>query len=136
MKNFSKFWLILFIVGLCSCNSYKGMQGPSSRVDFNKNDFNFSEQVSAKATTVRIFGIDWASIFNTKTGNFSNSIISSFSFPLIDKTANKAIYKVLEQNPNYDVVFFPSIETKRKGIPFIFTKKEAIVKTKLAKIKE
>lgn len=105
-------------------------------MEFNKSDFEFSEQVSAKATTVRIFGVDWASLFNSKNGDFSNSIITSSSIPLVDKTANKAIYKILEKNQGYDVVFFPSVESKKKGFPLIFTKKEATVKTKLARIKQ
>ena len=135
MRNLCKLCLVLVVVAFCSCSSYKGMQSPSSKVDFTKENFEFSEQVSASATTIRLFGIDWRSIFNSKTGDFSNSIITPSTIPAMDKTANKAVYKILEQNPNYDVVFFPSIESKQKGIPFIFTKKDATVKAKLAKIK-
>jgi hypothetical protein len=104
-------------------------------VEFNKENFEFSEQVSTKATTVRFLGIDWASIFNSNTGDFSNSIISPSTIPGIDKTANKAVYKIIKENPDYDVVFYPTVQSKRVGVPFIFTKKTATVKAKLAKIK-
>jgi hypothetical protein len=138
MKHVSKVFLAAFLfAGFCSCISYnKGMQSPSSKVEFNKENFEFSEQVTAEAVTVKVFGVDWASLFNSKTGDFNGSIISSSAIPFTDKTANKAVYKFLEQNPGYDVVFYPSVESKTFGIPLIVRTTKAKVTARLAKIKE
>lgn len=129
-------FLVIAIATLSSCSSYSGMQSPSSRVEFNKNDLEFSEQVSATATTHRVFGIDWVSLFNSKNGDFTNSIITPSAIPFIDKTANKAVAEIVKTNPNYDVVFYPSVEKKTSGFPFIYSKTKATVKAKLARIKK
>jgi hypothetical protein len=135
MKNVRFFLVMFIIVGLTGCSSYKRMQSPPTLVEFKRQDFEFSEQVVGKATTVRVLGIDWAEIFSSKNGDFKNSVISSAAFT-IDHTENKAVFNLLTKNPGYDVVFYPSFEsTKTYIIPFLVSKKNVTVRAKLAKIK-
>ncbi len=103
-----------------NCTSYyHSMREPNSRVDFTKNDFILSEQVSAQAQATKVFGIDWARIFTTRTGSVegTSSLISVAKIPVVgnllsDATANYALYNLMEDNKGYDVVFYPKYETK------------------------
>ncbi|MDL2244101.1 hypothetical protein LJC54_01155 [Parabacteroides sp. OttesenSCG-928-J18] len=134
---FSKVFFVTCFVSVifCSCSSHRGMQSPSSVVEFKKDNFEFSEQLSATASTARILGIDWNTLFYGKKGDFSNSIITPSIIPLSDSSVNKAVYKLMEQNPGYDVVFYPSVKSTKGGIPFIFMRYKTTVNARLAKIK-
>jgi hypothetical protein len=112
---------VAFIAAFSSCTSLNhSMREPNTRVNLNKSDFSLSEQVSAKAKSVRVIGIDWARFFTKKTGEIDgggSSSISLASIPVIgnflaDKTANYALYELMNGNPGYDVVFYPQYETK------------------------
>jgi len=142
----------LLIIGLSafvsSCTSVnKAMREPNSRVEFKKDDFTFSGQLSAEATSTKILGIDFKRLFNVQTGTVNQDgmmalPINIASIPVIgnlafDKTGNYALYELMKANQGYDVVFYPQYETTVKrpiglGIYKITTVK---VTAKLAKIK-
>jgi len=111
--------LTAVIVAFTSCTSVNhSMKEPNTRVNLEKNDFTLSEQLTAEATSIKIFGIDFARIFKSKTGVIDGAgTISLASIPVIgnfvaDKTANYSLYNLMDENPGYDVVFYPQYETK------------------------
>ncbi len=92
------------------------MRELNTRVEFVKNDFNFSDQVTAEAKTTKILGIDWARLFKKKVGD-TNGNANVVSIPvvgnlLVDRTSEYALYNLMENNPGYDVVFYPQYEKK------------------------
>ena len=124
---------VAVIVTFSSCTTIKqSMREPNTRVNLNKSDFSLSEQVKAEATCVKIIGIDFKRLFIKKTGTVEGGAmsVSLASIPVIgsfisDKTANYALYNLMNENPGYDVVFYPQYETKVLkpilGIGFITT---------------
>ena len=122
MKNMNLFYRMIIIAivittVLSSCTSYRNtMREPNVRVELNKADFTLSDQVSATAETVRILGIDWARLFIKRTGHIDGGFtsISFANIPVIgnivsDRTANYALYELMQDNPNYDVVFLSAV---------------------------
>lgn len=104
-----------------SCSSvHKTMREPNVRVDLTKSDFTLSDQVKAEAQSTTIIGIDFTRLFTKKTtGSVEGgaAVISIASLPVIgnllnDKTANYALYELMNSNPGYDVIFYPQYETK------------------------
>ena len=112
---------VVVIVSFSDCTTLNhSMREPNTRVNLIKSDFSLSDQVSAKAKSVTVLGIDWARFFTKKTGTVNadgSSSISLASIPVIgnvisDKTANYSLYELMNGNPGYDVVFYPQYETK------------------------
>ncbi len=133
---------------LSSCTLMtKSMREPNNRVNFAKDDFTYSAQLSAEASSTKIFGIDFERLFTKKTGSISgggaSTMISLASIPVIggfvggDKTSSYALYKLMTDNAGYDIVFYPSFATtvKRPIIIPIFTITTVKVTAKLAKFK-
>jgi hypothetical protein len=58
---------------------------------------------------------------------------------VVDKTANYALYELMQKNPGWDVVFYPQFETKIEkpvlGIGFIYKTSTVTTTARLAKIK-
>lgn len=139
--------ILLASIVFSSCTTLKTtMKEPNVRVELTKNDFSLSQQVSAEATSTKIIGIDWERLFLKKTGSIESSseTISLASLPVIgnmicDKTANYALYNLMNDNAGYDVILYPQYATKVEkpilGIGFIM--KTTTVKTtaKLGKLK-
>ncbi len=137
--------LSVFVLSAC-VNVRQSIREPNSRVDFTSKDFTFSEQVTGEAKTIKVFGIDWKRLFNKKEGEVKSSMPANFSLasiPVIgvlmsgEKTANYALYNLMQSNPGYDVVFYPQFETTKKNpilIPLV-TITTVKVKARLAKIK-
>ena len=112
---------VVVIAAFSNCTTINhSMREPNTRVNLNKSDFTLSDQVSAKAKSVTVLGIDWARFFTHKTGAVDrdgSSSISLASIPVIgnyvgDKTANYSLYELMNANPGYDVVFYPQYESK------------------------
>jgi len=127
-----------FVFSSCTLQSHS-MKMPSNHVEFHKDDFTFSKQVSGEATEVKILGIDWARLLaGKKYGEVSEA--GKFQIPIIGGLiANKvnmyALYNVMKDNPGYDVVFYPQFETHTSGIPIIWMTTKVKVTARLAKIK-
>jgi len=111
---------VAFIATLTSCTTLnKTMREPNTLLELSKSDFTLSDQVTAEAQTVKIIGIDFARLFMKKTGVVQGGAVSVSlaSIPVIgnfvaDKTANYSLYELMNENPGYDVVFYPQYETK------------------------
>jgi hypothetical protein len=131
--------LIISSLFFSSCTTLnRTIKEPNVRVELQKSDFSLSEQVSAEAKATKILGIDFERLFTKKTATSegSSSGISLATLPVVgnvlsDKTANYALYELLEANKGYDVIFYPQYETKVVkpflGIGFIM--KTTTVKT-------
>ena len=114
--------LVLGAVALVmtSCTSYRHtMREPNSHVEFVASDFEFSDPVTAEATVTRVLWIDWERTFGTSKAGFAND---GSELPIIGNVvyggANIALYKLLQANPGYDVIFYPQIEAKRHAPVF------------------
>ena len=139
---------VAIVATFSSCTSLNHtMREPNTRVNLNKADFTLSEQVSAEATSTKIIGIDWSRIFISKTAAVEGGMInlSLASIPVIgnvlqDKTANYALYELMEANPGYDVVFYPQYETSISkpiiGLGFLLKKTTVKATARLAKLKD
>jgi hypothetical protein len=114
----------LLAASISSCTTInKSMREPNNRVQFTKSDFTLSDQLTAEANTTKILGIDFARLFTKKTGTIEGSgaaagLISLASLPVVggfvsgDKTVNYSLYEMMNANPGYDVVFYPTYEIK------------------------
>ncbi|SHF75348.1 hypothetical protein SAMN05444274_108122 [Mariniphaga anaerophila] len=73
MKRFAYLLFIGLIVLMNSCSvSNHSMKTPNYHIEFYKSDFDYSEQVSAEATSVRVFGIDWRRLFKWNSGEINS----------------------------------------------------------------
>ena len=136
---------LMLAIGLASCTlNSKMMREPAARMEWKKDDFTYSAQVSGEATSVKIIGIDWARLFKKEVGNTQGGVQSS-SIPVIgpildkflgDKTVSYAMYDMMDKNQGYDVILYPSIEVKKTGIPILYTTTKAKVTARLAKLKQ
>ena len=125
----------------------KMMREPNMRVNLVMDDFILSDQVVAEASSTKIVGIDWARLFNIKTGNIEKGSSFMIDFAMIPvvgvvmagQTANFALYELMEANPGYDVVYYPQYETvtsKPLGVGVIYNKQTVTVKDRLGKLKK
>jgi len=131
---------VALIITLASCTTInKTMREPNVKVNLNKSDFTLSDQFEAEATSVKIIGIDWERLFTKKTGEISNNStnISLATIPVLgtlvtDNTSNYALYNLMNNNPGYDVVFYPQYESKviKPFLGFGFITKVTKVKAK------
>ncbi len=61
------------------------------QIDFNRNDFELTEQISENATQVKVFGIDWKRLFHKETGSLGKASVfgtSTSIIPPIFRTAD------------------------------------------------
>lgn len=100
---------VIAVVMATSCQSYRHtMREPNVKVTLNSNDLELSSQVSAEATVTRIVGLDWARLFGkTETG------VTPVLGAILPTGANYALYKLMQENPGYDVVIYPQVEAHR-----------------------
>lgn len=147
----------LFASILTSCTTMNNsMREPNTRVDLVKSDFMLSEQYSAEAQTIRILGIDWNRLFknnsadinkDTYNGNSINLALNAVSIPIVgglttaitDRTANYALYTIMQDHKGYDVAFYPQYETKVErpiGLGFIYKITTVKATTRLGKLKQ
>ena len=116
-----------------SCTSLTStIKNPSNHIEFNKNDFEYSEQVTSKSKVTFFLGIP---LKNTrKSGKFSDGSVSIIDVRTkLNKVEDLAIYNLLKENPEYDLVLYPKFDTKTGG--FLFTTAEVTVTARLAKLK-
>jgi hypothetical protein len=122
------FAIFLGIAFLSSCSSLnKTVYKQSPSLSFRKDDFDVTEQKSVEYTTTRILGIDWAHLFRQKTAEIDGQgvgttrwiiytripVIGDIATDLItEKTLNYSLYMLMKQNPGYDIVIYPSFETR------------------------
>lgn len=141
MKATSLKWLALVLVLAAfasSCTTYShSMKSPQSHIEFDKADFDFSEQVSAEATINRILGINFSYLFTKELGyaSYDNVQMAILGPYLQDKASMFAMYRLLQENPGYDVIVYPQVRKKDYGIPILFTTTNVRVTARLARLK-
>lgn len=159
-------YLILFsaIVSFTGCSiSNMSMKQPNNHIEFYKNDFEYSPQVTGEATSIKVLMIDWARLFkwnegkvgdNTQTIQPANLVMNAqpdLPYPLAGvisavipvlgesgkgSVTSYALYDMMKQHPGYDVVIYPQYETKKFVIPFIYSKTTVKATARLGKIKD
>lgn len=164
MKKVS--YLAVLFIGtlLSSCSiSNLSMKQPDNHIEFYKGDFDYSPQVSGEATSVRVLMVDWARLFNRKTGEVTGenlgtqtqitsvNVVAQFVadgfagvfnaiIPVIgdfgkERVNQFALYEMMKNNPGYDLVLYPQYETKKFIIPLFYSKTKVRATARLGKIK-
>lgn len=143
----SIFFIALAGILLPSCSTISNsMREPNSRVEFEAEDFEFSNQVSASASSVRILGLDFTRLFSNSTsgsvGGAGASVLSGIPVVgnlIASPVQGYALYDMIEDNPGYDVVFYPRFKTTATcpilGLCFILTREKVEAKARLGRIK-
>ena len=128
-------------IAMSSCTMLShSMKSPAHHVEFQKDDFTYSSQLTGEAVETKVLMIDWARLFKKEYGEVEGSA-NRLSVPIIGNlVAGKvnfyALYNVMRDNPGYDVVFFPQFETKKFSFLPFFQQTRVKVTTRLGKIKE
>lgn len=162
MKIKKIYYLLITISALSSCSvSNYSMKTPNYHIEFYKTDFDYSQQVMAEATSIRILGIDWHRLFKWESGHISSDrfaeskqdiaisgniiedpIVGSIStvIPILGdrgkgKVSSYALYNLMKDNPGYDVVIYPQYESSKFIIPIFYSKRTVKVTARLGKIK-
>lgn len=136
------FFSILLFLSSCS-TSYQGIRKETTYIQFDKDDYEISSQLSGEATEIRLFGIDFARLFKKTSGNFdANGYAAIVNVPIVSTLAYSpkraqqyALYNLLKYQSGYDVVIYPRFETKSSGIPFIYRVTTAKVTARLGRLK-
>jgi len=125
----------ILIAALSACTSLnKTMKESNTLVELKKDDFTLTEQVSGTAKQIKILGVDWGRLFRKEKGKtVLTPLIGSKGDP--GQVESYAIHDMLSSNMGYDVVFYPSFETTKLKILFLFSKKEVTVRARLGKLK-
>lgn len=133
---------LALLATVSSCTTYtKTMREPNARLEFEKDDFIFSEQVRGNAREVIVLGVDWNRLFRKESGDVRPTRVN---VPIIgsniynSKAASYALYNMMADHPGYDVVFYPQYSAKVTrpviGIGFIVRITDIDVKARLGKI--
>jgi hypothetical protein len=143
----------------CSVSNYS-MKYPNYHIEFYKADFDYSQQLMAEATSIRILGIDWQRLLKWESGQIDSdrfedkspgTVISGhiFADPIIGvistvipvlgdrgkgRISSYALYNLMVNNPGYDVVIYPQYETRRFIIPIVYSKRTAKVTARLGRL--
>ena len=147
---------------MSSCKvSNRTMKTPNHHIEFYKGDFEYSPQVSAEATSVRVFGIDWQRLFSWESGTIETEASSQLSqiaiggnavsdngfgtvtavIPVVGdfakgKVSSYALHSLMQENPGYDIVIYPQYEKKTFIFPIFYSKRTVKVTARLGKVKE
>ena len=130
---------VIAFIGMSCTTMTRSMRTPSNYVEFKKSDFEFSPQVTGEATQSKILGIDWARLFTKKYGEVTR--VGEIDIPIVGNYMNGwvnmyALYNIMNENPGYDVIFYPSYETEKTGIPILYEQTTVKVKARLGKLSE
>lgn len=135
-------------LALSSCIGInKSLDRPNYHVQFKKEDFEYSNQVSGEATETKIFFIDWERLLLKKSGDFGalsnasdpiSNVISTI--PIIGGNtgigaAKYAVHNIIKDNPGYDAVLFPQYDIESKNF-LIVTYTKVKVSARLGKLKK
>jgi hypothetical protein len=131
---------VVAAIAFSSCTTIShSMKEPGNYVEFKKDDFEFSKQVSGEATQVKLLQfLDVSRIFYKELGE-TVSPGGGFQIPIIGGMLAKkvnmfALYNVMKDNPGYDVVFYPQFETKVVNVILVKTTKVKVT-CRLGKVK-
>ena len=133
------FSLVLVAALLAGCSlSSLTRKSPANYIEFNKADFEISNQITGEATVEKILMVDWARLFNKKYGVIE--VPTQAIYTIIGSQAafypqRYAIFNILQENPGYDIVLYPQYESKMTGFPPFYSVTKVKVTTKLGKLK-
>lgn len=171
-----KTFLLGGLLLLSACTStQRSMREPHNYIEFHREDFELSEQVTGQARSAQVFGIDFKRLFKSETGvkdgvtdlataspigglsgiqgnsvlsvyrndkQVANAAVTLAQLPVFGqmlqrKTANFALYDLMQKNQGYDVILYPQYEVKTRYpllLP-IYKVEEVKVTARLGKIK-
>jgi hypothetical protein len=115
------------------------MKEPDNKIQFSREDFTFSDQVTGEASQTKILFIDWARLFAKKYGETASSGFN-FKVPVLGGLMGKkvyvyALYNIMQDNPGYDIVLYPQYETQTTD--YILVKHTTVkVTARLGKLKK
>ena len=124
---------IALLASSCSA-TLQSLREPNVRFNLTSSDYTLSEPVTGEATVTRVFGIDFARLFNKKAGAIATPIVGLTTGPL-SADAQYAIYDLLEKNPGYDFVMYPQVYTESSGVPYLYVNTNVKVTARLGKLK-
>lgn len=137
--RFSLIGAVVLALTMQSCASVqKSIREPNSLVEFSADDFDFSPQVSAEARVTTLLGILTFSNAKRRSGEVDRGVPSALPvvglLSTVSRAQSGALYKLLEANPGYDVVFYPQFTKTYK--PGLLLRRETVeVKARLGKLK-
>jgi hypothetical protein len=110
-KTSIQVFTIIGLVGLlssCSVSNYS-MRQPNYRIDFQAEDFEFSDQVVAEATSVRVLGVDWKRLFKWGEGSITSDRFTAPSEHMGNVTVGSAVSNEVEGALLHGLLGIPSI---------------------------
>ena len=100
----------LLVASMSSCTSTnKMMREPNVRVELERNNFELSDQVSAKASQTKIVGIDFQRLFNKETGEINKGGSAAGGINVFDVS-----YDIVESSK--PLRLNPALEVAEPGI--------------------
>ena len=141
MKKLTYLAILVVALSMTSCSALtRGMREPVVTFELNSGDYTLSEPVTAQATSVRIFGIDWKRLFSVESAVVDAPIVTSsltsLAAGLLPTTENYALYTLMEENPGYDFVMYPQSKSEfHHFLWFIYSKETTTVTARLGKLK-
>lgn len=145
LKSFFLFTVVAATLASCTVNS-RTMKEPNMRVEFQKEDFILSAQVTGEAVQNKFLGIDFKRLTKKDVGSTTQdggavALPSLASIPVIGGVVDPnmaaqayALYDLMQKNPGYDVVMYPTFEIKRHWWVLGSTT-TVVVKARLGKLK-
>ncbi len=132
MKKLLLYVCCLLFVASCTTARYSA-QG-NSVVSVDKSDLSISAPKTTTVKVTKILGVDWANLFTKQGGDVSGTIVAGSMNPFSDKTVNKAVYQLMKENPGYDMVLYPVVESNIKNY-VVMSEIEVKITARLAKMK-
>jgi hypothetical protein len=129
---------------LSSCSTSRTMRDSNARLNLTPADLEISEQYTAEAKVVKVFGIDWKRLFRKDGGSVEGAPTSGgmslANLPIIggfvqDRSQSYALSNLYQEHQGYDCVVFPKFTTTRKNY-VIFSTTVTKVESRLGKIKK
>jgi hypothetical protein len=136
----------MILTGFSNCTVMsKSIREPNIRLEMTMEDLALSKQLSAEASSLKILGIDFERLFTQRYGEIErgSKSINFAKIPVIgdviwDKTANYALYDLMQENPGFDVIIYPQYETKVVrpvlGLGFIVKRTKVKATARLGKL--
>ena len=120
---------------LASCSSLKNsMIEPEAYIQYDKEEFDYSPQVTGEATVVKILMVDWSRLFSTQKGEVSSASSSLFGLSPNSDEEHYALHNLMSNNPGYDFIVYPQYEisTKAPGLGLFYKKTQVKATARLA----
>ena len=108
------------------------MREPNVRFELNSADYVLSEPVTGEASTVFVFGIDWARLFGGKVADVNTPVMGLSA--IIRGSESYALYDLMVNNPGYDFVMCPQFVKKSTHFYPFYSKISVKVTARMGKL--